>query len=142
MERFVVAVGYEVLAACFLAGLVRRVGLAKHVEKCYDWLYFLKITLSWVILIQIGFTVLVSVMFWHEDSLAVGLTALIGIPMTPLLTMFTMLGFARTYRAVPNIIKRLERMTPDERENELENLPPEVFAQLPGDYRFVSKKNQ
>jgi hypothetical protein len=33
-------------------------------------------------------------------------------------------------------------MSAEEREYELERLPSEVFMQLPGDYRFVTKKSE
>ena len=139
VEGIALAIGYEVAAIIFLLGICKRVGQAKFVEKDYDWLYFLRITIAWVFAAQVGFVILVSALFWNQHSMAVGLTALVGVPMVLFLTMIMMRSFAVSYRAIPNLIIRLEQMTPEEREQTLEALPPESFQKLPGDYRFVSK---
>jgi hypothetical protein len=141
VERILLAIGYEAAAIIFLLGICKRVGHHKFEEKYYDWLYFLRITMGCVLAVQLGFVVLVSAFFWNQHSMAVGLTALVGIPMVLFLTMIMMRCFADSYRAIPNLIRRLEQMTPEEREKVLESLPPETFQQLPGDYRFVSKKS-
>ncbi|MEI7557043.1 hypothetical protein [Candidatus Chlorohelix sp.] len=141
VERIALAIGYEVAATIFLLGICKRVGQAKFQEKSYDWLYFLRIAMACVLAAQIGFVIWVSALFWNQHSMAVGLTALIGIPMVLFLTMLMMRSFADSYRAIPNLIHRLEQMNPEEREQTLEALPPETFLQLPGDYRFVSKKS-
>jgi hypothetical protein len=142
VERLLFALGFEALILIFAIGLTRRIGVTKHRELSYDWLYFLRVAVTYAVLAQISFIILVSALYWKEHSMAVGLAALVGIPMVLFIMMVMMQNFARIYRSIPNLIRRLEQMTADEREYQLERLPPEIFIQLPGDYRFVTKKSE
>jgi hypothetical protein len=87
---------------------------------------------------QIGFVILVSILYTTQHSIAVGLTVLVGIPGWLVVTLTIMRGFTVRYISIHNLIKRLERLQSNEREYLLASLPPAVFLKLPGDYRFVT----
>ena len=138
MQQVLIVFGYEVGALILIYGLIERVGSQKMVEVQFDWRYFLKLSVILAASIQIGFVILVSFLFHNQESVAVGLTALVGIPGFFLMLMGTQSGFFRRYKRLPNLIQRLEKMNSIEREKTLSELPPKIFSQLPGDYRFVS----
>jgi hypothetical protein len=142
MEGLLLAIGYEVVVASTLLVVAKRYSYEKHAESEYDWLYFLRFSVTCVMLAQTGFIVLVSALFWNQHSLAVGLSALMGIPGILLLVMLMMRTFAMEYRSIYNMIRRLENMPPEARETFLESLPPEIYRQIPGDYRIVSKQRE
>jgi len=136
-----VIVGYELGMLIFLAGLGQRIGRKHNLDYEFNGFYFLKWSFGLAFLVQVGFTVLVSFIYHDRQSVAVALTALIAMPGWIVISGWMQWNFFRRYNRIPNLIKRLERMTAEERAAHLESLPPKVFSQLPGDYRFVSQSS-
>lgn len=142
MENVVITAAYEATALIFVYGLTQRVGTPKMTANEFEWRFFLKLSFFYAASVQIGFVVLTSVLYHNQESVAVGLAALPGILGFFIILMVVQAAFFRRYCCVPNLIRRLERMTPDEREKLLSQLPARTFSQLPGDYRFVSHRFQ
>ena len=130
--------GYEIAALVFVYGFKERFGEAKMTESEFAWRYFLKWSVGFAMIIQVGFVILSSFLYHAQESIAVGLTALVGFPGLCLLAMVAQSGFFRRYKRLPNLIRRLEKMNSFEREKVLSEMPPKLFAQLPGDYRYVT----
>ncbi len=142
MSDILIVLAYETGMILFLAGLTQRIGRRRDLYREFDGFYFLKWSLGLAALTQIGFVTLVSVLFHDKHALAVSLTALVGIPGWLVIGGWMQWNFFRRYKRLSNLIRRLERMTDAERAIQLENLPPEIFSQLPGDYRFVSRSDE
>jgi hypothetical protein len=140
MSEVLTVAGYQVILILFLAGLTQRLSRKRDHDREFDGFYFLRWSAGLAVGSQVGFTVLVSIIFHSRHSLAVSLTALVAIPMGMILTMWLQWSFFRRYNRISNLIARLEKMPPEERANVLKNLPPPIFSQLPGDYRFVSQE--
>ncbi len=130
--------GYEVAALVFVYGFKERFGSAKMTESEFAWRYFLRWSVGCALTIQAGFVILSSFLYHAQESIAVGLTALVGFPGLCLLAMVAQSGFFKRYKRLPNLIRRLEKMNPYEREKALSEMPASLFAQLPGDYRIVT----
>ncbi len=138
MTDFLLVAVYESTMILVLAQLIKRIANKRNLEKEFDGFVFLKFSFGLSFIIQVGFTVLVSFLFHDRHSIAVGATALIGLPGWLVLAGWTQWSFLRRYNRLENLIKRIEKMSPEEHELCLESLPPKVFNLLPGDYRFVS----
>lgn len=141
-SNFLLVIGYEVGWIVFLAGLTQRLGRSRDTNKEFDGFFFLKWSFSLTFVAQTGFIVLVSIVFHDQHALAVALTALVAMPGWLLLSGWMQWSFFQRYKRLPNLIKRLERMNPEERATLLQSLPPKIFSQLPGDYRFVSRHSE
>jgi hypothetical protein len=141
LSEILIVLAYEAGMILFLAGLTQRIGRRHDLDRDFDGFYFLKWSAGLAALTQVGFVLLVSVLFHDKHSLAVSLTALVGIPGWLLIGGWLQWSFFQRYKRLSNLIRRLERMTDAERAIQLENLPPEIFSQLPGDYRFVSRSD-
>ncbi len=134
-----ILLGYEVLAVALARRLVRFARPDKDLERYFDGVYFLwQWSIRFGLLAQFSLLVLVCGMFWTRQSLAVGTTTLLVIPGTVIIGSVMQNGFYRRYNRLVSLIRRLEALGPAERAALLETLPPEVFLQLPGDYRIVS----
>ncbi|MEI6046063.1 MAG: hypothetical protein WCS37_17060 [Chloroflexota bacterium] len=142
MSNFLVVTGYEVGWILFLAGLTQRLERNRDLAREFEGLYFLKWSAGLAFIVQVGFTVLVSFLFAKQESLAVSLTALVAIPGWLLFSGWLQWSFFQRYKRLPNIIKRLERMNSNEQAALLRSLPPKIFNQLPGDYRFISRSSE
>lgn len=138
MEKILLIIGYSLVVVIVLILSVRRYGEKKIAAPEFDSFYFLKFAAIAATCSQFGFVILVSVLYHAQHSVAVGLTALIGIPGWLLVMLAIMRGFTVRYNSLGNLIRRLDRMNPDQQEQLLASLPPEVFMRLPGDYRYVS----
>lgn len=138
MQNVLIILAYEGLAFLFVCGLIQRIGQDKMMESQFDGYYFLKWSVSSAAAIQIAFIVLSSILYHDQQAIAVGLAALPGIMGFFIVTMAIQAAFFRRYNSLVFVIRRLEALTPFEREIVLSQLPPKTFAQLPGDYRFVS----
>ncbi|HEX2915667.1 MAG TPA: hypothetical protein VH186_33205 [Chloroflexia bacterium] len=133
-----ILLGYLAFTALIAWQLVQRVARSKDLEYSFDGPYFLRWSVGSAVMSQLGFVSLVCALFWTRQSLAVGITTLIGLPGWFAVCAGMQWGFFRRYSKLSNLIKRIEKMSPLERSELLESLPPEVFLQLPGDYRIVS----
>lgn len=143
MSDILIVVGYEIGLLIFLAGFNQRLGRKRDLEREFDGIYFVKWAFGLSFFLQlVGFTLLVSLLFHSRQAAAVALTALIAMPGWLVVSAWMQWSFYRRYNRIPNVIKRLEKMSPEERATQLENLPPKVFSQLPGDYRFVSRYSE
>lgn len=138
-----IVAGYETAVIVFLAGLIQRLDRKRDLKQEFDGLYFVKWAFGLSFILQlVGFTLVVSLLFHNRQAAAVALTALIAMPGWLVVSAWMQWSFFRRYNRIPNLIKRLERMSPEERASHLESLPPQVFSQLPGDYRFVSRYSE
>ncbi len=133
-----ILIGYYVGVAGIVWLIGRKVGRAKDLEKEFDGLYFLRWAFGTAALAQLGLVVIVCALFWKRQALAVGITTLIGMPGLAVVVIVLQIVFFRRYNSLRNLLRRLERLGPADRAVLLESLPPETYAQVPGDYRIVS----
>ncbi len=133
-----IILGYIAALGLSLTLIVRLVRRDKDLEPEFDGFYFLRWSFGCAILGQTGLIVLLCIIFWNRQALAVGFTALLGFPGWFVASGGMQQGFFRRYNRIVNIIRRLELLGPAERIALLESLPPKILAQLPGDYRIVS----
>jgi hypothetical protein len=129
---------YVMFLTLVAGGLVWKVRRDKDLLAEFDSIFFLRKAMGWATLGTAGFIILFCALFWQRQSLAVGFTTLLGIPGWIFIAAGMQWGFYRRYNRIGNIIRRLEKLGPAQRQSILEKLPIKIFMQLPGDYRIVS----
>lgn len=130
--------GYGLALAVVVHLIVQKARPYKDLEPEFDGSYFLRWSLGCAALGQAGLVVLLCVLFWSRQSLAIGFTTLLGLPGFFAASAAMQWGFYRRYNQIGNIIRRLENSGPAERQTMLESLPGKIFMQIPGDYRIIS----
>lgn len=138
LHEALIILGYLIGVGILLTLMVKYARRDKDLDLEFDGFYFLRLSVGGATLAQAGFVVLACALFWTRQNLAVGTTALIGLPGWFIMAATTQWGFFRRYNRLSSLIRRLEQLGPGERALFLESLPPEVFMKLPGDYRIVT----